>query len=404
MSSMWESNLEHAYYTLGIPGGGPLIDEDVAVAYYKSRSKHSNNAMNALEFIAESRRSHFLRFLATIGEHLNEKNVAVLANKTFAASPEPEYVGDESVSAECVGEEPVGGESSQIIASESPESEIEMDAFGHPATSEDNPSEPRSPSSPEASISSSSGLSVDSDFSEEVGGILFDRYTWRCEDCYSVLVDGKCPNGHELRRCETCGWQLDNGPCQRCPGMCGGESLDSPCRGCGAGEESEDDDTLAFDQRDGLWRCIYCSWEVEADNETDGHCHCLNDKGEAHFIDLSDYLDYEPADSCSSEDDSIDSESNSDDERFIDNTEVSIDGITSYATIEAVNFTAMYPAWDLPDIMKAAEIAKGAKIAKDKENVAPTASSDDIEIIDAPTAHVSPNLPSNIIDCESMDM
>ena len=49
-------------------------------------------------------------------------------------------------------------------------------------------------------------------------------------------------------------------------------------------------------------------------------------------------------------------------------------------------------------------MAKGAKMAKDKENIEPTASSDDIEIIDAPTADGPPNLPSNIIDCESMDV
>ena len=413
---MWISTLHNAYVALGIDDGPSLSDEDVGVAYYNSRPLErdfTKSLRSALEFIAESRRSRFLRFLATIGEHLNEENVAVLAKKTFAVSPEPEIPEPEkfdenSVSADSVGEGPAGGGSSQNLASESSGSEMEMDAYGeYYATSEDSPSQARSPSSSEASISSSNGMSADSDFSEEVGGTFFDQYNWRCEECCVVLVNWKCPNGHELRRCKTCGWQLDNGPCQRCLGMCsacGGGNVDGQCSICGMGEESEDEDTIAFDERDGLWRCINCQWEVEADNETDGNCHCLNDKGEAHFIDLHGCPDYEPADSCSSEDDPTDSESNSDDEGFIDDTETSMDGIAPEAAIESVNLAALYPAGVVAKIMKATEVAKGAKMAKDKENVEPTASSDDIEIINAPTAFGSPNLPSNIIDYESMDV
>ena len=424
--------LQSAYHTLGIINGESSIDEDVGVVYYK-RSRCfgyvSICSRDALVVIAEARRSRFLRFLASIGEHLNEKNIAVLADKTFPPSPEPRNVGEclttteipemksaassnpgnvgeESVAAQSVAEEPVGGQSSESLDRESTESEMEVDAFGDPVIREESPSEPKSPSSPEASISSCNGSSADSDFSEEVSGLFFDRSVWRCEECFSMLVDGKCPDGHELRRCMSCGWQLDNGRCQRCVGMCGacgGASIDNQCDSCGTVEESGDDDTIAFDERDGLWRCIYCSWEVEADNATDGNCHCLNDKNQAHFIDLSDFLDYEPADSCSSEDDSSDSEMNSDDERFIDDAELPINGIASDATIETVNLAALYPAIELPEIMKATEMAKCAKGAEDKENVRRTASSDDIEIIEAPTANVPPNLPSNIIDCESMD-
>ncbi|CAF9913220.1 MAG: hypothetical protein ALECFALPRED_008723 [Alectoria fallacina] len=400
-----------AYFALGIDNGALLTDEDVGVACYKRRSldrEFSTFLRDALEFIAEARKSRFLRFLATIGEHLNEKNVAVLAKKTFAASSEHENFAEESVSAESVNEGPTGGESFQNLASESSESEMEMDTYGeYYATSEDSPSQPRSPSSSEASISSNDGMSADSDFSEEVCGVFFDQYIWRCEECSTALVDWKCPRGHELRRCKTCGWQLENGPCHGCLGMCGacgGERVDGQCRSCGAGAESEDEDTIVFDELDGLWRCIYCQWEVEADNETDGNCHCLNDKREAHFIDLSDCLDYEPADSCSSEDDSTDSESNSDDEGFIDDAEIPMDEIAPDAAIEAVNLAALYPAGEVAKIMKFVEMAKGAKTAEDKENVEPIASSDDIEILDAPTANELPKLPSNIIDCESMDI
>ena len=396
-----------AYLALNINNHVDLTDEDVGVAFYKQRRCGSYMSSfevlkEALEFIAEARKSRFLRFLATIGEHLNEKNVAVLAKKTFAASPEPEDVSEEVVKSESAGEGPTSGELSQNSAGESSESEMEMDAYGeYYATSEDSPSQAQSPSSSEASITSSNGTGTDSDFSEEVAGIFFDQHVWRCEECSTMLLDWKCPNGHDLRRCKTCGWQLDRGPCQRCLGICGacgGEKVDDQCSHC---EKSEDEDFMAFDELDNLWRCTYCQWEVEADSETDGNCRCRNGNNEYYFIDLSNYLDYEPADSCSSEDDSTDSEPNSDDEGFIDDTEIPIDGIAPNAALDAVDLAALYPAVEVAKIMEAAKMDKGVR---DKENVEPTASSDDIEIIDATTADGPSKLPSNIIDCESMDM
>ena len=167
----------------------------------------SSHALTALEFIAEARKSRFLRFLASIVEYLNGNNIAVLAKKTFPASPEPESIGDELVNAESAGVESADEEIAQNPASDSSGSEIEMNAFGESyATSDDSPSQPRSPSSSEASISSGKGMSADSDFSEEVGAIFFDRRIWRCEECYTALFDWKCPNGHELKRCKACGW------------------------------------------------------------------------------------------------------------------------------------------------------------------------------------------------------
>ena len=428
---MWNFTLYGAYHALGIYNGDSLADEDVGVAYYKERPLKVEYSTCALEFIAEARKSRFLRFLATIGEHLNEKNVAILAKKTFPASPEPENSGEvsdatgllgkmtgsptepEYVDMESVGEKPADDgsaseEGSQGRVRESSESEMEVDAFGeHYQTSSSSPSELGSPSSPGVSISSTDEASADSDFSEEVGGIFFDQFRWHCEECYSALVNGKCPEGHELSRCNKCGWQLDSGTCQRCPAtcdVCSGEIVDGQCNNCGVGEEREDDDSIYFDESDEIWRCVSCTWEVEADNETDGNCHCLNDKREAHFIDLSDYHDYEPADSCSSEDDSTDSELDSDDERFIDDTEVSIDGVTAEYTIEPVNLAALYSAPDIANILKATAKAKGAKTTEDKENHGSTTSSDDIEVIDAPTASGPTILPNNIIDCESMDI
>lgn len=148
-------------------------------------------------------------------------------------------------------------------------------------------------------------MSADSDFEEEVGGMYFDvkDTIWRCEDCSYELVNGKCPNGHEVQRCKTCGWQFVDAFCskyqEKC-NSCGGEMVEGGCLGCAADGDDEDEDLIAYDQRDAVWRCIYCSWEVEADNGTDGNCHCLNPLGEARYLDLSGCVDYEPADSCSS--------------------------------------------------------------------------------------------------------
>lgn len=72
-------------------------------------------------------------------------------------------------------------------------------------------------------------MSVDSDFGETFGGIFFDRHVRRREDCWMVLVDWKCPNGHELKRCKTCYWRLVDGA-DKCPekdGTCDGEELHS---------------------------------------------------------------------------------------------------------------------------------------------------------------------------------
>lgn len=90
---MWTSNLKSAYSALDIHDGASMADEDLGVAYYRASLRYEST-IDALVFIADARKSRFLRFLATLGEHLNDENVAVLAKKTFAKSPEPEAVGE----------------------------------------------------------------------------------------------------------------------------------------------------------------------------------------------------------------------------------------------------------------------------------------------------------------------
>lgn len=110
--------LEGAYIYLNINNGSSLADEDVGVALYKTwnlnRELHGRER-NALECIVEARKSRFLRFLAIIGEQLNEKNVAVLAKKTWFVSPEPENVGEGRVGAHSTGEKPASGKAWRVV-------------------------------------------------------------------------------------------------------------------------------------------------------------------------------------------------------------------------------------------------------------------------------------------------
>lgn len=370
-------------------------DEEVIVACYTKSliPRWSINPPIYLERLAEERKSRFLFFILSICQHLNDKHVAILAKKesVMFASPVPE---SENV------------ESSQPEEAASSAAGTERDEYGEPyGTPEESPevnsSEMKSPPSSEAEFTSSSDdMEVDSDFEEEVGGIFFDKTSWRCEDCCSEIIDGKCPNGHDLRRCMACDWHLVDGTCPKCCKNCEGCGMglvEGACLGC----ETDEEDLIAADNADGIWRCVYCQWEVEADNETDGNCHCLNSQGEARYLDLSECFDYEPADSDSSHAESCSDdgdEPDSDDEAFIDDETVAIEGLFDPAA-EIVSFARIIPAkHHTSPFTRVNDDAKAVLEAEDKENVEPNASSD-VEIVEDPNVE-----RSNVIDIESMTM
>ena len=264
----------------------------------------------------------------------------------------------------------------------------------------------KSPASPEAEFSSSSeDMSEDFDVEEDIGGAIFDGTQWRCESCYQFLVDGVCPDGHSLQRCETCDWQLVDGFCPDCAetcDACGVNVIDGTCPVCASEEDSEEDDYIVHDSRDDVWRCIYCQWEVEAVNAIDGHCHCLIAAGEARYFDLSKCPDYEPADLCSSDDISSDGEADSEDEAFIDDGEIALEG--AFDPIADMNGLAAFYAAGSENIEPkglklALEQAKAAAAERVNENQSPDPSPDDIC-----TKSESVAEQSNIVDCESMDL
>ncbi len=303
--------------------------------------------------------------------------------------PEPEHVG-----------------SSQSEDSLSSEAATELDEYGEPygmpretPEAKAKSSELRSPSSSEAGFTlASDDVSMASNFEEEVGGIFFGETSWRCEECSCSIVDGVCPNGYDLHRCMDCDWQLVDGFCPSCQEISGG---------CGTGKEGGkrfgcvsdgDEDFIVSDTTDGIWRCINCQLEVEADNGTDGNCHCLNPKGEARYLDLSECLDYEPADSDSSHHNlSSDEEPDSGDEGFIDDETVAVEGAFDPVT-EAITLARIAAVSGDSPIKIAAEAAKAMLAAEDKENMEPGASLG-VGIVDGPDVG-----SSNIVDIESMNM
>lgn len=386
------TKIDIAYSSLGCDPS--TSDEDVVAACYSRRPSSGLGSYysNDLEIIAEERKSRFLLFISSIYRHLNDENVAILAKKRFVMFAVAEA-------------EPDTPESSQLEEALLSWTDTEGDGNGVTCetlgeTLEAKSSELKSPSSSEAEIMSSiDDVSMDSEFEEEGGGIYFGNTSWRCEDCSCSIVNGVCPNGHDLRRCIACECPLVDDLCPRCQKICetcgmGTEGGESPC--CASdGEE----DLIVSDNTDGVWRCVYCQWEVEADNETDGNCHCLNPMGEARYLDLSECLDYKPADSDSSHDESSsDEEPDSEDEGFIDDETVTIEGVFDRTT-EITNLdqiTALIRGTN--PIKREAKVAKAMIAAEDKENMEPDPSSD-VEIVDGPDVGTS-----NFVDIESMNM
>ncbi|KAL8772073.1 MAG: hypothetical protein Q9209_002739 [Squamulea sp. 1 TL-2023] len=83
--------------------------------------------------------------------------------------------------------------------------------------------------------------------------------------------------------------------------------------------QQEESESLVWDSRDEIWRCVTCQWEVEDNGNDKGQCRCPR----SHHFKLSDYPEYETTKSDSSLADSTDSKPNSEDEDFIDDADLS---------------------------------------------------------------------------------
>ena len=143
------------------------------------------------------------------------------------------------------------------------------------------PPEDSNSASSERTVSSGIPLSeedsADSDFDEPIGGRYWNGHSWRCEECNKELVQGKCPNGDIINPCKNCGRDFQSDACSTYCDECHA-GLQEPCCACGPADYVEQDKhdgiRMVWDTMDEVWRCTVCSWEVEANSEEEGHCHC----------------------------------------------------------------------------------------------------------------------------------
>ncbi|KAI4254852.1 MAG: hypothetical protein LQ352_002873 [Teloschistes flavicans] len=293
--------------------------------------------VKALEIIARHRQSGFLKFILTVIPALSEDNVYLLAS-TPPLSPEAaglspslqleqsenEIVnigdGNHGTAAQNANNESAPYElgetllvfndfnASPIKGSNEGSNEVTISAH------DDYMSSSYSYSSPSDDVSLQ-----DYDCGEPSGGKYWNGSYWMCEDCdeefsEDELEEGKHICGNTICFCDTPGFDLETDVCT--------------CEPSSDEESIEDEPQIELDHNDGVWRCIDCLWEVEANTEDEGHCHCLAEPDAdgltpARRIELSQYDDFEPADSGSSGPESVDSEPDSEDEAFIDDDEPS---------------------------------------------------------------------------------
>ena len=319
-----------------------IPDKDVGVAYLQARRLPVERPTEALQTIATARDSRWLHsIIVPILGASTEEIAATLQYKAHGifgttsdvmVQPTSDGLGpapmplEPSESYDKVEEnanartnEGANEGTNETIATDEDDS-LELDSLSSQSIYVPSSSEERaSDSILETDSDSESDHEAIFEWDEENG----ERGRWHCS-CGEALIDGKCPYGH-CGFCKSCGWNIV-GDCLRCPETCQGcgeDKVDGVCAECDSEESKVGKDIVTFDDVDGVWRCSECQWEIEADNETDGNCHCLDEEGGSmRFVDLSQIPDYEPADDgASSTESSLDEERDSDDEDAIDDGE-----------------------------------------------------------------------------------
>ncbi len=401
-------NVQLAYDELGIRDR-LVADEDVVVAYHNEQSKLHVSAQNnptpenkidpkaAVEIVANTRQSRFLRFILAITQHLNDENVNILTS-SFIGTDQPKIQGPittiepEHMEIEHSAWGMLGGSSDNDVDGMGTREESSASSYSPSSVESSAEAECIPPGVDAANDDANIYSDDDSDFTEEEAAAYMavdgttKRGVWRCDLCNVALLDGRCPGGHGLQRCGICAWELEDGVCPKCPSAC---EVCKPlstgrCGNCETVEESEDEEEdLIMYNLDGVWRCPDCEWEVEAENANDGNCHCKNDLGEAHYIDLSECLDYEPADSCSSDDDSSDEGLDSEEEQFIDDAEIATGGEVDHIIVTK-NLVDVLPGGRYAHcaiINIILEDTRAAEAARDKENVERASDPGGVEVI-----------------------
>ncbi|KAL8647991.1 MAG: hypothetical protein Q9226_006196 [Calogaya cf. arnoldii] len=361
---------EGAYTYLRITDRG-INDSDVVASSYALYSKLPEAAKRpssifltytgALRTIAVHRQSRLLAFVLSILPHLNDHNVGLLTYTPLPPMPKkaavrlqtqdtlPVGIGhiiltepDTTVRDAANGTSQHGGHTSNEkedqtmtpASSGLEENESTSSYCDSPSPIAESASSADIPSSSVDLMDTSSDSSGNSSREE---GKYYDGQRWRCEECSERLAVCQCPDGCSTYRCALCGsGEADMEFCTYCSrchntnkGSCGGcrDVANIDC------EEEEDLSTLLWDADDKIWRCALCHGEVEANSDEEGHCHCYTKHDIPVYIglvglvpgyswsrriELSEYPEYQPADSDSSGADPTDSEPDSGDEEFIE--------------------------------------------------------------------------------------
>ena len=324
-----------------------ISDKEVGVAYLRARGSAVEQPTEALQIIANAGDSRWLQStVIPIPGPLTEGTVTTLQDRAHSVSattsdtmvqPSSNILGAIPTAMESFEGQERADEKANAIANEEAIKKANEEASETVDTDEADSLELDSLSSQSTYAPSSSEeyasdsiLEADSDDVPDYEA-WFDRDDenseggiWTC-DCGEAFVDGKCPYGH-CGLCKSCGWNIV-GDCLNCPKTCqgcGGNKVSRVCAECDSKKEESKvrRDIIIFDDTDGVWRCSECQWEIEADNETEGNCHCEDEEGWMRMVDFSQIPEYERADdAASSTESSSDEEGDSDDEYFIDDRE-----------------------------------------------------------------------------------
>ena len=346
------TTLQEAYEFLKIQNTS-ISDGDVVAAFYKvytiNYSASQRWSVKALEVIATRRRSPLLAFILTVIPSLTKDNVCLLAtpSQTIATGSASQETNEqtkavvhpiavnkfEHVAPGLTGTKNLENtNSSESDFTLTPTSTVDHDiGTDHPdhISLPTEAAEEASSTSIGASSIEDDSADAESDFDEYISGKFWDGQSWRCEECNEELVDERCPNGHAVNPCRTCGQECGDYGARVCEHCHDDQDLKSSDHGSTDDESSSEDGGLVWDDFDHVWRCEDCHWEVEANEENEGHCHCFlgeevrdPDTWRIQYlvrpIELLNFPEYEPADSDSSGPESVDSEPDSGDESFIE--------------------------------------------------------------------------------------
>lgn len=295
-----------AYKCIGVRDTS-MPDGDVAAAFYTAYSSQRDIfngnptwSIKSLGVIADSRQSQLLAFVREMIPHLTKENVSILATKT----PSAQTIKSSTIA----NFEATSGEPGfQILKSstDAVDASPELIIFGALAISKpltqgsatavdtndsddgiasDQPDDASNFSSGyfSSNAPSSHYNSDTSQISEPAGGKFWNGEALCCKVCNEELNDeGECDDGHTINPCRYCGKEFEPLACSRFCIECHRE-LSTSCSICNEDEASDKDELteaiqMVWDDKDNVWRCTTCMWEVEANSENEGQCQCTID-------------------------------------------------------------------------------------------------------------------------------